>query len=112
MAQHFSAFEMKQLEKNPNILRVSERSITYHPEFNKVTVPTYLSGGTPARLFIDHGFDLAIIGKEQPDRSLSRWRKIYEKHGEVGLKNDSRGRGATGRPFDTARSAAEKIKAG
>ena len=44
MAQHFSAFEMKQLEKNPNILRVSERSITYHPEFNKVTVQTYLSG--------------------------------------------------------------------
>ena len=83
MAQHFSAFEMKQLEKNPNILRVSERSITYHPEFNKVTVQTYLRG-TPVRIFIDHGFDLAII--EKNSRTLSRWRKIYEKHGEVGLK--------------------------
>ena len=44
MARHFSAFEIKQLEKNPNILRVSERSITYHPEFKKVAVQTYLSG--------------------------------------------------------------------
>lgn len=110
MARHFSAFEIKQLEKNPNILRVSERSITYHPEFKKVAVQTYLSGGTPTRIFIDHGFDLAIIGKEQPGRSLSRWRKTYEKHGEAGLENDSRGRGATGRPSDTARSASEKLK--
>ncbi len=46
MARHFSAFEIKQLEKIPNILRVSERSITCHPEFKKVAVQTYLSGDT------------------------------------------------------------------
>lgn len=110
MARHFSAFEMKQLEKNPNILRVSDRSITYHPEFKKIAVQTYLSGMTPTQIFIDHGFDLAIIGKEQPKRSLSRWRKTYETYGDVGLENDFRGRGANGRPSGKVFSTAEKLK--
>lgn len=110
MARQFSAFEIKQLENNPNILRVSDRSITYHPEFKKVAVQAYLSGATPTQIFIDHGFEVAIIGKEQPSRSLRRWRKTYEKYGEVGLENDFRGKGSTGRPSDKMLSAAEKLK--
>lgn len=110
MARIFSAFEIKQLEQNPNILRVSDRSITYHPEFKKIAVQSHQSGLTPTQIFIDHGFDLSIIGKEQPVRSLRRWRKTYETNGDVGLENDFRGRGATGRPADTALSATEKLK--
>lgn len=110
MASVFSTFEIKQLESNPNILRVSDRSITYHPEFKKVAVQAYHSGVTPTQIFIDHGFDLSIIGRKKPKQSLQRWRETYEKYGDVGLENDFRGRGATGRPSTRSLSAEEKLK--
>lgn len=110
MSRIFSASEIKQLEQNPNILRVSDRSITYHPEFKKVAVQAYYGGHTPTRIFIDHGFDLSIIGKAQPQRALRRWRMTHEKFGDTGLEHDFRGKGATGRPARGSLSAEEKLK--
>jgi len=86
--ESFSAFEIKQLETNTNILRVSNCSVTYHPEFKKIAVQAYRAGYTPTQIFIDHGFDLSLIGKEQPQAALRLCRKTYEKYGEVGLENE------------------------
>ena len=55
---------MIELEKNPNVLRVAEQAITYHPDFKVKAVLENIKGESPARIFMDHGFDLDIIGKE------------------------------------------------
>lgn len=66
---------MKELEKNPNVLRASERSISYSSEFKTKAVAEYKSGKTPSQIFIEQGFYPEMIGKEQPKRCLRRWRE-------------------------------------
>ena len=81
----FSKGQMIELEKNPNVLRVNEQAITYHPDFKVKAVLKNIKGESPARIFMDHGFDLDIIGKELPRKRLYQWRKIYNESGEMGL---------------------------
>ncbi len=89
----FTEPEMKQLEKNPNVLRVSERTITYHPSFKRIAIKEYQIGKFPSQIFEENGFDLNVIGRKQPKRALQRWRETYEKHGESGLEGERRGIG-------------------
>ncbi|WCN36739.1 helix-turn-helix domain-containing protein [Aneurinibacillus uraniidurans] len=94
----FNAFQMKLLGKNPNINKVSERSLTYHPDFRLKAVKENLKGKEPMQIFLENGFDLAIIGKEKPKQCLKRWRKIYQQFGEDGFYTERRGKGSVGRP--------------
>lgn len=110
MARHFTSFEIKELEQNPNVLRVSDRSITYHPEFKIRAVEAHKQGVGPTQIFLDHGFDLSAIGKEQPRRCLLRWRRTYAQYGQSGLERDQRGQGATGRATNRTLSSDEKLK--
>src|SRR3989338_2393955 len=87
------------LKRNRSVLRVSERSITYHPDFKLATVKRYKEGISPSVIFREAGFDLAQIGKETPKYTLIRWRKKFDRTGVAGLAKDSRGsHGGGGRP--------------
>lgn len=106
----FSKSEMKELEKNPNVLSVTEKVITYHPDFKVKAVLENIKGESPARIFMDHGFDLNIIGKELPRKRLYRWRKIYNESGEMGLTLDNRGKTKVERTSSKELSMEEKLK--
>jgi transposase len=94
----FNAFQMKQLEANPNVSKVSERSLTYHPDFKLKATQDNLKGKEPMQIFLENGFNLTIIGKDKPKQCLKRWRKIYEQFGEDGFYTERRGKASTGRP--------------
>ncbi len=94
----YNEFQIKELEKNPNISSVSYRSISYSLEFKMKAVTEYKSGKTPSQIFIEHGFDLEMIGKGQPKRCLKRRRDTFRKFGEEGFLAERRGKGSTGRP--------------
>lgn len=64
MARLFTSFEIKELEQNPNVLRVSARSITYHPEFKIRAVEAHEQGFNPTQIFCNHGFYLDVIVKK------------------------------------------------
>lgn len=70
MARHFTSSEVKELKQNPNILRVSDRSITYHPEFKIRAVEAREQGFNPTQIFLDHGFDLSVVGKKTTVKML------------------------------------------
>ncbi|RBP83673.1 hypothetical protein DFO70_1741 [Cytobacillus firmus] len=106
----YNEFQMKELEKNPNVLRASERSISYSSEFKTKAVTEYKSGKTPSQIFIEQGFDLEMIGKEQPKRCLKRWRETFERFGEEGFLTERRGKGSTGRPSSKQLSIEEKLR--
>jgi transposase len=106
----FSKGQMIELEKNPNVLRVNEQAITYHPDFKVKAVLENIKGESPARIFMDHGFDLDIIGKELPRKRLYQWRKIYNESGEMGLTLDNRGKTRIERPSSKELSMEEKLK--
>lgn len=106
----FNEFQRKQLEKNPNIDHVSDRSISYKPEFKVKAVEDNLAGKGPLDIFIEHGFDVNIIGSEKPKQCLKRWRRSYEKYGADSFFTERRGKGSTGRPSSKELTVEEKLK--
>ncbi|USK48204.1 IS3 family transposase [Bacillus sp. CMF12] len=106
----YNEFQIKELEKNPNVLNASERSISYSPGFKLKAVKDYKNGKPPSQIFIEQGFDLEMIGKEQPKRCLQRWRETFERYGEKGLLTERRGKGSTGRPSSKQLSIEEKLR--
>ncbi|RBP40624.1 hypothetical protein [Garciella nitratireducens] len=88
----FSKQEQQILIKNKNVLNVTSKSITYHPDFKVKAVKKNLLGISPKSIFIEADFNLDIIGKKQPYRCLDRWRRAYKENGEKGLRCDLRGK--------------------
>lgn len=94
MAKKYTQSQIDQLKRNPNVLEVTESSISYLPEFKVQAVKSSLEGNSPASIFIKNGFDLDMIGKDIPRKRLYMWRRIYEESGELGLLTDHRGKNA------------------
>jgi transposase len=106
----FNEFQRKQLENNPNVSHVSEQNISYNPEFKEKAVQENIAGKGPMDIFLEHGFDLKMIGPEKPKQCLKRWRRSYEKYGNEGFYTERRGKGSTGRPSSKELTAEEKLK--
>lgn len=92
--------EIKEILKNKNVLKCSEKSIGYAPEFKIWAVKKYYEEGcSPKRIFEEGEFDLNIIGRRKAKECIERWRRTYNKKGEIGLLKDHRhGSGKGGRP--------------
>lgn len=106
----FSEVEQQILMRNPNVKKVSSKSITYSPDFKIHAVKESLNGKTPMMIFIEAGFNLEMIGRQKPKSCLLRWRKTYMSFGEAGLLRETRGKVSTGRPRSSSMTDAEKLK--
>lgn len=107
----YSEIERKMLESNPNVKSVSEKSVTYMPEFKIEAVLSNIERfKTPAQIFIDAGFNIEVLGTQKPNECLKRWRRIYNQKGIDGLLMENRGANSTGRPSSKELTAEEKLK--
>ena len=107
----FSKKQIKDLLENPNVENCGERSIGYSRKFKLAAVKQWQAGVSPRQIFVQAGFNLRIIGEGKPKDCLSRWRKIFKKSGEEGLRIDGRGRSKSGgRPKSNWSNDKEKIK--
>lgn len=94
----FNQHQIRQIESNPNVTFVSDRTIQYSCDFKIRAVKENLVGKGPVQIFTENGFDLEVIGTRKVQSSLARCRKIYNTHGELGFQEERRGKGSTGRP--------------
>lgn len=106
----FNEHQIRQLESNPNVASVSDRSIQYTPEFKIRAVNENLTGKGPAQIFEENGFDLNLIGYRKAQSSLSRWRTTFKELGEEGFLLERRGKGSSGRPSNKDISAEKKLE--
>jgi len=106
----FTETEIRLLESNPNVSRISGRNISYDPAFKLEAVLANQAGEPPMEIFLKAGFSIELIGRRTPTESLYRWRETYAKYGEAGLLEERRGTGSTGRRSKTETSAEEKLK--
>lgn len=104
----FNDKQIKLLAKNPNVLRVSDKAITYSEEFKNKFIEENSKGILPRKIFEDNGFDIEIIGLKRIEQSAARWRKKYLNMGVLGLK-DSR-TSNSGRPLLRELTAQEEIE--
>ena len=104
----FNDKQIKVLAKNPNVLRVSDKAITYSEEFKNKFIEENSKGILPRKIFEDNGFDIEIIGLKRIEQSAARCRKKYADMGVLGLK-DSR-KSNSGRPLLRELTAQEEIE--
>ena len=104
----FNDKQIKVLAKNPNVLRVSDKAITYSEEFKNKFIVENSKGILPRKIFEDNGFDIEIIGLKRIEQSAARWRKKYADMGVLGLK-DSR-TSNSGRPLLRELTVQEEIE--
>mgnify|MGYP003549436666 FL=1 len=104
----FNDKQIKLLAKNPNVLRVSDKAITYSVEFKNRFIEENSKGVLPRKIFEDNGFDIEIIGLKRIEQSAARWREKYADMGVLGLK-DSR-KSNSGRPLLRELTAQEEIE--
>lgn len=81
--------DIEKLKKNKNVARASEKFITYTFEFKRLFMDEYIAGKLPWDIFIENGFDIAMIGIKRVEQSADRWKKAYDKGGIIAL-NDTR----------------------
>ena len=104
----FSDKEIVRLAKNGNILKVSNKSITYTFEFKKKFIYEYKSGKLPRIIFEEAELDFEILGMKRIETASKRWRKAFKDNGELGLM-DAR-KTSSGRPLKRELTDSEKIK--
>lgn len=105
----YTVQEKEELLKSEAIEKVANSSATYSKEFKVYAVGEYMTGKTPLQIFIEAGINVNILGKEQPNRCLNRWRKIHKKYGVEGLLQENRGISCSGRPSKKILTPEEKI---
>lgn len=106
----FTQEQIKQLSKNENVAKCSEKSITYGKDFKKKAVRQYNEEGLiSSEIFRLAGFDLQVIGRKIPIECLKRWNRVYRTKGLIGLAAETRGRGG-GRPKTNYQTDKEQIK--
>ena len=94
----FSEDERKSLLSNQNVLKVTDKSICFTPEFKLEALKLYKKGQSSNSIFEDYGFDPKMFKKDYFLKTLKRWSKKVIKEGKKSLSQESRGRKSTGRP--------------
>ncbi len=98
--------DRKDLERNPNVLKVTNSNVAYTPEFKAKALKFRQQGQMPSKIFRDAGINLSLFGDDYAKKCLQRWDKMSTKEG--GLKKDRRGSKATGRPKGLKFKSVEK----
>lgn len=105
----YTVQEKAELLKSEAIERVANSSATYLKEFKLFAVGEYMSGKTPLQIFIEAGINVNILGREQPQKCLQRWRKIHDTYGPEALLRENRGIFSSGRPSKKVLTTEEKL---
>lgn len=59
----FTEAEIKLLESNPNVSRISGRNITYAPAFKLAALQANQAGEPPMEIFLKAGFSIELVGR-------------------------------------------------
>jgi hypothetical protein len=103
--ERFTLEQIKKLEKNPNVKKVSDKSITYAKSFKERFIIEYNQGKLPSAIFEEAGFNVYVLG-DRIKQASHRWRQQSKRI--EGLK-DTR-KGGSGRPRTRDLTDAEIIR--
>ena len=105
----FTAEQVAELRTNENVTKCSDKAISYSKDFKIKAVKQYLDEGMSAKqIFKEAGFDLRIIGRDNPKSCLGDWRRIFKIKGQEGLMAETRG--WSGRPRVKELTGTKKIE--
>ena len=88
----------KHLLSNQFVEKISNSNVSYTAEFKLFAVKANLNGKSPTEIFKEAGIDLDPFVKNYAVKTISRWKKTYQKEGKQGLTKEKRGKNSSGRP--------------
>lgn len=100
--------EQELLKRNPNVIAVSEKAITYTDEFKCHFIAQNEQGKLPRDIFEAAGLDVECIGLERVRSSGKRWRASYRGAGLEGLQDTRKTN--SGRPSERELTLEQKIE--
>jgi transposase len=106
----FTEGQMKELQKNKNVVKCSDKAITYSKDFKLLAVQKYMDGKIPREIFREAGFDLRVIGKDSYNGSLTRWNRSLRTTGLNNLQTEARGRKSIRRPTSEGLTTEQRIE--
>ena len=104
----FSEEEVKQLSKNPYVIKVSKSSITYSENLKKEFIERMNEGELPREILRELGFDTKTLGEKRIYSIIYRFRN-YSLRAD-GVKDTRKDNVKTGRPSTKELTVDEKIK--
>jgi hypothetical protein len=94
--KNFSNKEIRDLQLNPYVKKVSEKSITYTQEFREFFISEYQKGMLPSQILKAAGFDTVVLGRERVKSLCKRIRKMEERpEGLADTRKGNSGRTST-----------------
>lgn len=73
--KEYTAKQIKQLEKNPYVFKVTKHKLYYTAKFKEDFWISYQDGNTPRKILTDFGFDINIFGQKQIDSLVQHIKK-------------------------------------
>jgi transposase len=103
---YFTDEQVKELQQNPYVKKVSNKAITYSDEFKAAFTQKYHQGNPPSVILREMGFNPKILGKKRIDRFVGNVYK-YEARGNnfSDLREECSGRPSTKELSDKERIA-------
>lgn len=93
---YFTEEQVRKLEKNPYVKKVSNKSITYAEEFKELFWIDYQNGIQPIEIFKKYGFDPNVLGKQRRVNFTKRIKKQVQRvEGFKDTRKDNAGRPST-----------------
>lgn len=83
----------KELESNPNVLRVTSKQINYTSEFKKYLIRNHGLGISYIESFRRANFNISIFPKRYLKFTVDRLLKIHRKYGDIAFDSNRRGKG-------------------
>lgn len=73
--KEYTEKQIKDLQKNPYVLKVSKHKLYYTAKFKEEFWISYQAGNSPRKILSDFGFDLSIFGQKQIDSLVQHIKK-------------------------------------
>ena len=90
---YFTEEQVKELEKNPYVKKVSNKSITYAEEFKELYWIDYQNGMQLIEIFKKYGFDPNVLGAKRRNTFTERLKKQTQRvEGFKDTRKDNSGR--------------------
>lgn len=96
--QSFTPKQRSKLLANRNVKDVTEKTISFLPEFKIKSVHQYLDGLSSDQIFVNAGFHLGFFKEDYCRSCIKRWVKKFKDEGIESLRTDKRGKSSTRRP--------------
>ena len=73
--KEYTSKQIKELEKNPYVYKVTKHKLYYTAKFKEDFWVSYQAGNAPRKILTDFGFDLSIFGQKQIDSLVQHIKK-------------------------------------